>query len=148
MIEYSIIISVVAIGTHPTGFFFSTASRLVEIPYLIEVSGLGVNYDACEISQGHNIWIYISWFWDFAKPGNKTSCHLVNGSTCTHSSNKGHFCWNGCKLTHLPLNKMAAISQTTFSNAFSLIKRFVDWYEFHWSLFPRVQLTIFRHWFR
>ena len=147
MIEYSIIISVVAIGTHPTGAFFQR--QVVLSKYLI----LSRFRDWVLIMMHvkfhrDKIWIYISRFWDFAKPGNKTSCHLVNGSTCTHSSNKGHFCWSGCKLLHLPLNKMSAISQTTFSNAFSLIKRFVDWYEFHWSLFPRVQLTIFQHWFR
>ena len=51
-------------------------------------------------------------------------------------------------LTHLPLNKMATISQTTFSSAFSWMKRFVFWFEFHWSFFLRVQLTIFKHWFR
>ena len=43
---------------------------------------------------------------------------------------------------------MAAISQTTFWNAFSWMKNFVFWFEFHWSLFVRVQLTIFQHWFR
>ena len=51
-------------------------------------------------------------------------------------------------LTHLPLDKMVAISQTTFSNAFSWMKSFVFWFEFHWSLFLRVQLTICQHWFR
>ena len=44
-------------------------------------------------------------------------------------------------LTHTPLNKMAAIAQT-FSNAFSRVKSFVFLFEFHWSLFLRVQLTI------
>ena len=44
-------------------------------------------------------------------------------------------------LTHLPLDKMAGISQTIFSNAFLWMKRFAFWFEFHWSLFPRVQLT-------
>ena len=34
----------------------------------------------------------------------------------------------------------------TFSNAFSWIYWFC--LEFHWSLFPRVRLTIFQHWFR
>ena len=46
-------------------------------------------------------------------------------------------------LTHLPVDKMAAISWTTFSNAFSWMKSFVFWIDFHWSLFLRVQLTIF-----
>ena len=48
-------------------------------------------------------------------------------------------------LTQLPLDKMATISQMTFSNAFPSTKSFVFWLEFHWSLFLsmlRVQLTI------
>ena len=51
-------------------------------------------------------------------------------------------------LPHLPLDKMAAISQTTFSKAFSWMKSFVFWFECHWSLFLRVQLAINQHWFR
>ena len=35
-------------------------------------------------------------------------------------------------LTHLSLDKMVAISQTTFSNAFSWMKSFVFRFEFHW----------------
>ena len=49
-------------------------------------------------------------------------------------------------LTHLPLDKMAGISQTTYSKVFSWIKCLVFW--FQWSLFLRIQLTIFQHWFR
>ena len=41
-------------------------------------------------------------------------------------------------LAHLSLNKMAAISQTIFSDAFSWMKHFVFWLKFHWSLFLRV----------
>ena len=40
-------------------------------------------------------------------------------------------------LTHLPLDKMAAISQTIFSGAFSWMKSFIFWLKFHWSLFIR-----------
>ena len=43
---------------------------------------------------------------------------------------------------------MAAIFQTTFSNAFSLVKMYEFRLIFHWGLFPMVQLTIFQHWFR
>ena len=43
---------------------------------------------------------------------------------------------------------MAAIFQTTFSNAFSWMKMYRFRLRFHWSLFPRGQLTVFRHWFR
>ena len=37
---------------------------------------------------------------------------------------------------------------TTFSNAFSWMKLYKFRLTFHWSLFPRVQSTIFQHWFR
>ena len=49
---------------------------------------------------------------------------------------------------HWGQDKMAAISQTTLSNAFSWKKMSVFRLKFHWSLFLSVQLTIFRHCFR
>ena len=51
-------------------------------------------------------------------------------------------------LTHWGQDEMNNISQTTFSNEFSSIKMFEFRLRFHWSLFPRVQLTIFQHWLR
>ena len=45
-------------------------------------------------------------------------------------------------LTHLLLDKMTAISQTIFSDAFLWMKSFVFWLKFHWGLFLGVQLTI------
>ena len=45
-------------------------------------------------------------------------------------------------------DKMAAILQMAFSNTFSWMKIFEFQLRFHWSLFPRVQLTICQHWFR
>ena len=47
-----------------------------------------------------------------------------------------------CWLTHLPLDKMTAISQTIFSDAFLWMKNFVFWLRLHLSLFPMVQLII------
>ena len=47
-----------------------------------------------------------------------------------------------CTLTTLPLDKMAAISQTIFSNAFSWMNRFVFWLQCHWSLFLMIHWTI------
>ena len=44
--------------------------------------------------------------------------------------------------------QMDAISQTTFSNAFSWMKMFEFRLKFHWIWFPRVQLTIIKLWFR
>ena len=45
-------------------------------------------------------------------------------------------------------DKMDAISQTTFSNAFSWMKMHGFRLRFHWSLFLRFKLTMFQHWFR
>ena len=45
-------------------------------------------------------------------------------------------------LTHFSQDKMAATSQTIFSDAFSRMNNFIFWLKFHWSLFPRFQLTI------
>ena len=45
---------------------------------------------------------------------------------------------DGFPLTHWGRDKMAAIFQTTFSNAFSWMKMFKFRLRFHWSLFPRV----------
>ena len=55
---------------------------------------------------------------------------------------------NGMLLTHWGRDKMAAISQTTLSNAFSWMKMLEFRLKFHWSLFLRVQLTTFQRWFR
>ena len=50
--------------------------------------------------------------------------------------------------THWGRDKMAAVSPTTLSNAFSWMKILEFRLKFHWSLFLRVQLTIIQHWFR
>ena len=42
-------------------------------------------------------------------------------------------------LTHWGWDKIATISQTTLSNAFSWMKMLEFWLKFHWSLFLRVQ---------
>ena len=54
----------------------------------------------------------------------------------------------GCQITHWGRDKMDDISQTTFSNEFSWMKMHEYRLKFHWSLFLRVLLTIFQHWFR
>ena len=43
---------------------------------------------------------------------------------------------------------MAAVSQTTLSDAFSWMKMLEFRLRFQWSLFLRIQLTTFQHWFR
>ena len=61
-----------------------------------------------------------------------------------------HVCllWVMDVLTHWGRDKMNAISQTTFSSAFSWMKMFEFRLKFHWNMFLRVQLTIFQHWLR
>ena len=49
-------------------------------------------------------------------------------------------------LTHWGWDKMAAIFQTTFSNAFTWMKMCEFQLRFHWSLFLRVKLTTCEHW--
>ena len=51
-------------------------------------------------------------------------------------------------LTHWDRDKLDAISQTTFSSEFYWTKIFGLRFKINWSLFLRVQLTIFQHWFR
>ena len=48
-------------------------------------------------------------------------------------------------LTHCGRDKMAAIFQTTFSNAFSSMQMCEFRLRFHWNLFLRVKSTIFQH---
>ena len=45
-------------------------------------------------------------------------------------------------LTHWGRDKMAAISQTTFSNAFSWMKIYQFRLRFHWKFFPREEIYI------
>ena len=59
-----------------------------------------------------------------------------------------HILWGFSLLAPWGRDKMAAVSQTILSNAFSWMKMLEFWLRFHWSLFLRVQLTIFQHWFR
>ena len=49
---------------------------------------------------------------------------------------------------HWGRDKMVAVSQTMFSNAFSWMKMYEFRLKFQWSLFLRFQLIIFTHWFR
>ena len=51
-------------------------------------------------------------------------------------------------LTHWGWDRMAAIFQRAFSNAFSWKKMYHFRLIFHWRLFTRVQLTLFQLWFR
>ena len=72
------------------------------------------------------------------------SCSLWN-----HYNVKRLWNWRTTSsLTHWGLDKMVVIFQTTFSNAFSWLEMWKLRLRFHWSVFPRVKLKIFQHWFR
>ena len=66
--------------------------------------------------------------------------HIIHSSLCYV------LLWFG--INTLRPRQMAAIFQTTFSNAFSWMKMYQFSLRLHWSLFPRVKLTIFHPWFR
>ena len=76
---------------------------------------------------------------------------ILQNTWCIHPTTC-HWGWDmGCVLwvlTHWGRDKMAAIVQTTFSNGFSWMKMYEFRLTFLWSLFPRVQLTIFQQWLR
>ena len=71
---------------------------------------------------------------------------------CTCSWSSAYRWCSNCStsewLTHWGRDEMNNISQTPFSNVFSSMKMFQFRLKFHWSLFARVQSTIFQHWFR
>ena len=96
-----------------------------------------------------------SWGWWFETLSRPLWRHrnVLPTTQCLHSD--GCQCVIATTRTHPPpppppppLDKMAAISQTIFSDAFSWMKIFVFWSQFDWSLFLRVQLAITQHWFR
>ena len=90
-------------------------------------------------------WLIISQAERFGKR-KPTACLLPRNPQSAGQRN--HHTGEHHSLTHWGRDKMAAFSQTAFSNAFSSMKIFEFWLQFHRSLFPRVQLTIFQHWFR
>ena len=66
---------------------------------------------------------------------------------CTFAISRFHCICSNKWLTHWGRDKVAAIFQTPFSNAFSWMEMYEFRLKFHWSLFPMVQLRIFQHWF-
>ena len=76
---------------------------------------------------------------------NSTVLYFINNTANSCNVTGETHMWH---LTHWGRDKMAALSQTTLSNAFSWMKMFEFRLKLHWSLSLRVQLTIFQHWLR
>ena len=83
--------------------------------------------------------IVFKFYWIFAPWHTVLSSNGIIRWQCTSLS----LLWQ----THWGRDKMAAIFQTIFSNAFSWIKIVEFQLELHWSLFLKFQLTI-NQWFR
>ena len=79
------------------------------------------------------------------QPGNKLLSEPMMVSLLMHIHVTRSQWVKQCTLTHWGRDKMYA---TTFLSAFSWMKMFQFQLKFHRSLFLRVQLTIFHHWFR
>ena len=110
--------------------------------------------DVCKISLWSAEYIMNKTITKFNWISNSFETLLVGRAPClTREDNLSPFKLNSypcisVELTHWGRDKMDAISQTTFSRAFSSMKIVVFWLNFHWNLFSRVQLTLFQHWFR
>ena len=78
----------------------------------------------------------------------KLSWHDENTLSLNASKAEKEYAADAYYLAHWGWDKMAAVSQTMFSNAFCLMKMYEFHLKCHWSLFLRFQLTIFRHWLR
>ena len=83
-------------------------------------------------------------------PPDMTTSYKTTGEvhTITHALRHHEPTQDYCPFNTLRPRQMDAISQTTFSNAFSWMKMFEFRLKFYWVYFLRFQLTIFQHWFR
>ena len=77
--------------------------------------------------------------------------YIIETSSLSIITTRQYWLWvspTWVRLKHWGRDKMAVISQTILVNAFSWMEMLKFRLKFHWSLFLRVQLTIFQHWFR
>ena len=127
-----------------------------------------VDDNKTQITINKKVQLSIAWLWRYRSMRSKWLCH-----TCWFSGpfNKDDivrepYCVNvphgdgvyldvmvevsspRTALTNIHMGKMAAISQTTLSDAFSWMQTYEFRLRLHWILFRGVELTIFQHWFR
>ena len=91
----------------------------------------------------------LNWYSTFLVPENAGKiavCKMLAACLCLWVLNIQNVAYK--TLTHWDQDKMDVISQTTFSNVFSRMKMYEFCLRFNWSLFLKVQSTIFQLWFR
>ena len=111
-----------------------------------------------QLSCGGTCQIY-TWFKEFERyfcQIENFACREINERSFSNPHGMEPKCWehhskSGNRtvicLTHWGRDKGDKTLQTTFSNAFSLMKIVVFWQTFDLNLIPRVQLATFQHWF-
>ena len=159
-------------STGHRGFPSQMASNAEHFCFLCQINEYINKVSQCELHlfcnlQCRNLYFLISYIsiWLSLNQclliNNEVQRHLQNGNftggtkdinnlivlEMSHSQLQPHHPGDN-KLTHWGRDKMDAISQTTSSSAFSWMKMLECRLKFQWSLFLRVQLTIFQHWFR
>ena len=96
---------------------------------------------------GVHVMTYVSNLFDISKRRQWSDYHAYFPTSHRSQGVNWSAYWSGPS-THWGRDNMVAISLTTLSSAFSPKKISEIWLKFHWSLFLRVQLTIFQHCFR
>ena len=104
----------------------------------------------CIANKTSRIWLKLYYkrfchIWVIAHPWLCTSCGCFPHACFNYSTVFDSSAQSRRLLTYWGRDKMDAISQTTFSNAFSLMKMHEFRLRFHWSLFLKFELTIFQH---
>ena len=112
---------------------------------------------SCSLWRHRNVWLLIVWHWATwqSHSGDEVWFQYTSMGPAQEALSTCHMTpWQAndtlimIELTNWGWDKMATVSKTTFSNAFSWMKMYEFWLKSHWSLFLNVQLTILQHWFR
>ena len=125
--------------------------------YLARLRVLTIRYTFCQTSATH-----VGTLWFNTSNLSASALWSVKDDRIYHCDLKRRFIFvqematasglagpaDGSILSHWGRDRMAAISETTVSSAFSWMKTFEFQIKFHWSFFLKGQLTIFQHWFR
>ena len=134
-----------------SGMFFKEIQHSLSSTYIFTVVPVGLQSSYVLWVDTSLVAIYLCWTSGGQLALSPDICEELHcGSVYSLSVTNGKLgtSWSFLGLAHWGRDKMAAIFQTTFANAFFWMKMHEFRLRFHWNLFPRVQLTKFQHWFR